>query len=137
MLIVQNAAQPAGIRDAIVDLITDRTTDVRVASAYVTFGGADILLSALKHAVGAAAFSAMPKMLITSFDYGITEPKALRRWRELDNSQVFVSGAYPSCRYGRHVSFLSCIPSPETEYEEVAPNYFRSGAAVAFQDPIL
>lgn len=67
--------------------------DIRAASAYVTLGGANILLSAVANAVGPAAFAAMPKTLVTSFDFGVTEPRALQHWRGLANATVFVSGA--------------------------------------------
>ena len=93
MLIVQNAATPANIRNAVVDMIAAGATDVRVAAAYVTRGGASILLNALSNSVTPAAFAAMPKTLITSFDFGLTEPQALRRWLEAGNATVRVSGA--------------------------------------------
>ena len=80
MLIVQNAAEPATLRNALVDIVTAGAVDIRVASAYVTLGGASILLSAVANAVGPAAFAAMPKTLITSFDFGLTEPQALQHW---------------------------------------------------------
>lgn len=93
MLIVQNASEPASLRNALVDIVTAGTIDIRVASAYVTVGGANILLSAVANAVGPAAFAAMPKTLVTSFDFGLTEPQALQHWRALANATVFVSGA--------------------------------------------
>lgn len=93
MLIVQNATEPASLRNALVDAVTVGVVDIRVASAYVTLGGANILLSAVANAVGPAAFAAMPKTLVTSFDYGLTEPQALQHWRTLGNATVFVSGA--------------------------------------------
>lgn len=93
MLIVQNAATPANMRNAVVDMIAAGATDVRVASAYVTLGGASILLNALADSLTPAAFAAMPKTLVTSFDFGLTEPQALRRWQESGNATVHVSGA--------------------------------------------
>ncbi|MGF7008644.1 phospholipase D family protein [Aminobacter sp. BE322] len=93
MLIVQSAASPAGIRNAVVDMIAVGATDVHVASAYVTIGGVNILLGALADAVAPAAFAAMPKTLVTSFDFGLTEPDALRCWHDSGNSTVRVSGA--------------------------------------------
>lgn len=93
MLIVQNAAEPAAIRNAIVDLIVPDLIEVRVASAYVTWSGCGLLLGAVSDKVGKAAFEAMPKILVTSFDFGLTEPKALRRWMSLPNATVFVSGS--------------------------------------------
>jgi len=64
-----------------------------VASAYVTLGGVNILLSAVEKAVGEAEFMAMPKTLVTSFDFGLTDPRALEHWHSLPNAEVFVSGA--------------------------------------------
>ena len=93
MLIVQNAAEPARLRNALVDMVAAGAIDIRAASAYVTLGGANILLSAVANAVGPAAFAAMPKTLVTSFDFGLTEPQALQHWRGLANATVLVSGA--------------------------------------------
>lgn len=93
MLIVQNAAVPAAIRNVVVDLIHPDTTDIRVASAYVTRSGSELLLKAAYDSLGEAAYQAMSKTLVTSFDYGLTEPQALRLWRQLPNATVFVSGA--------------------------------------------
>lgn len=92
MLIVQNAAEPASLRNALVDIVTAGAIDIRAASAYVTLGGANILLSAVANAVGPGAFAAMPKTLVTSFDFGLTEPRALQHWRGLANATVFVAG---------------------------------------------
>jgi HKD family nuclease len=93
MLIVQNAAEPAGIRNAIVDLAALGAVEVHVASAYVTLGGSNMLLTALKDAVGSIGFLAMPKTLVTCFDFGLTQPEALRQWHQLPNAVVMVSGA--------------------------------------------
>ncbi|WP_080422468.1 phospholipase D family protein [Burkholderia ubonensis] len=93
MFIVQNPALPAAIRNAIVDLIAPDMTELRVASAYSTFSGSDLLLSAIADKVGGASLGMMPKTLVTSFDFGLTEPQALRAWLELPNTRIFVSGA--------------------------------------------
>src|SRR5690606_39931827 len=93
MLIVQNAREPASLRHALVDILAEGTTDIQVASAYVTLGGVNILLSAVEKAVGEAELMAMPKTLVTSFDFGLTDPRALEHWHSLPNAEVFVSGA--------------------------------------------
>jgi HKD family nuclease len=92
VLIVQNAEQPAAIRNALVDLIALGVTDLRVASAYVTSGGSRLLLSALEVALG-ADLARIPKTLVTSLDFGLTEPAALRTWSALENTRVYVAGA--------------------------------------------
>ena len=93
MLVVQNAAQPALVRNAVVDLIAADTDQVRIAAAYVTQSGYNMMVAALRNALNAAAFAAMPKLLITAFDFGLTEPAALQAWSELPNAVVRVSGS--------------------------------------------
>ncbi|MCY4362493.1 MAG: phospholipase D family protein [Gammaproteobacteria bacterium] len=92
MLIIQNSTAPGNIRHAIVDLVGQNTTELRVASAYVTRSGSNILLDAVANSLGGEAFAAIPKLLITSFDFGFTEPQALRDWLDLDNASVLVAG---------------------------------------------
>lgn len=98
MFIVQNSGLPATIRNAIVDLIAPDMTDLRIASAYVTFGGSDLLLSSIADKVGQDSLALMPKTLVTSFDFGLTEPRALRAWLGLPNTRIFVSGAQQLAR---------------------------------------
>ncbi|MDE0453540.1 MAG: phospholipase D family protein [Gammaproteobacteria bacterium] len=93
MLIVQSPTNPGKIRDAIIDLIPERLVSLRVASAYTTGAGSKILLEAVADVVGERAWSAISKILVTSFDFGITEPNALRHWLALDHGTVRVAGA--------------------------------------------
>ena len=93
MLIVQNSTSPANIRHAMVDLIAQDTIELRVASAYVTRMGSNVLLDALINSLGSAAFAVIPKILVTSFDFGLTEPSALGDWLNLENTRVLVAGA--------------------------------------------
>ena len=91
-LIVQNSAHPATIRHSIVDLITRDLTELRIASAYVTHTGSELLLGATKRVLGAERFAAIPKLLLTSLDFGLTDPGALRDWLHLENTRVQVAG---------------------------------------------
>lgn len=91
-LIVQNAAHPASIRHSIVDLMTPATTEIRVASAYVTHSGSELILGTARRVLGAERFAAIPKLLLTSLDFGLTDPRALRDWLDLENTNVLVSG---------------------------------------------
>ena len=93
MLVVQSPIAPGKIRDAVADLIAKETVAVQVASAYTTLGGSKLLLDSLAQSLGDAAFSSIPKTLVTSFDFGITEPEALRHWLSLNNATVRVGGA--------------------------------------------
>ncbi|MCY4012139.1 MAG: phospholipase D family protein [Gammaproteobacteria bacterium] len=93
MLIVQNQTHPAKIRNAIADLTAQGVAEIKVAAAYTTVSGSKMLLDSVAESVGPVAFAAMPKTLITSFDYGITEPQALDHWLSLGHSSVRVAGA--------------------------------------------
>ena len=92
MLVIQNSIAPANIRHALVDLAGNDITDLRIASAYVTRSGSNVLLNTVASALGEQAFADIPKLLVTSFDYGLTDPIALRDWLELDNALVLVAG---------------------------------------------
>lgn len=94
MLIVQTPTAPATIRDAIVDLLEPSTSDVRIASAYTTCSGSDIFFNCLSQFLSKAKINQIPKTLITSFDFGLTEPEVLARWSALPNTVVRVAGAH-------------------------------------------
>ena len=64
------------MRDALLGLASERTTRLRILAAYVTHGGCSLILPALAAAVG-ARWRDIPKAIVTSFDFGITEPDAL------------------------------------------------------------
>ena len=93
MLIVQSPESPAEIRHALIDLAGQDTTEIRIASAYVTHSGCSALLKAIERSREGEAFAAMPKLLVTSFDFGLTEPLALTSWLSLNNGSVRVVGA--------------------------------------------
>lgn len=93
MLVIQSHTRPARIRNAIVDLIAAGVAEIKVAAAYTTTSGSKMLLDSVTQSVGDAWFSTMPKMLVTSFDFGITEPEALANWLSLENASVRVAGA--------------------------------------------
>jgi HKD family nuclease len=76
MLVFQDPARPNVVLDAVVSLASPATTRFRALVAYTTLSGCEQLVSALEGAVG-IAWADMPKTIITSFDYGITEPEAL------------------------------------------------------------
>ena len=92
MLVVQSPLAPGRIRDAVADLLVQGAVALRVASAYTTLAGSKLLLEALEQSVGNAAFAAMPKTLVTCFDFSITEPRALRHWLSLKNAAVHIAG---------------------------------------------
>lgn len=92
MLVVQNSRAPGNIRNAVADLVSQGTVGLHIASAYTTLAGSRLLLDLLANSIGRCALSAIPKTLITCFDFGITEPHALRFWLDMSNTQVCVAG---------------------------------------------
>ena len=100
MLIIQSATNPTRIRNALVDLIAQGVVELHVASAYVTESGSRILLDQIRGVIGARAFDALPKRLVASLDYGLTQPEALRYWKSLGACTVHAAGA-EAIRSGR------------------------------------
>src|SRR4051794_38552538 len=76
MLIFQDPSRPNTILDGVVSLATPATTRFRALVAYTTLAGCERLVPALEAVVG-EPWLGIPKTLITSFDFGITEPEAL------------------------------------------------------------
>jgi HKD family nuclease len=73
MLIFQDPAHPNRVLNALLEFARPDTERIRVLAAYTTFSGCELLVDALdeRGALGAEI------TVITSFDYGITEPEAL------------------------------------------------------------
>lgn len=93
MLIAQTADYPASMRHALVDLLKGtQIVDIRIASAYVTVAGSEVVLECLKAATTLKQFEATPKILVTSFDYGLTEPAALSLWSKIPKTKINVAG---------------------------------------------
>ncbi|MBV9201626.1 MAG: phospholipase D family protein [Alphaproteobacteria bacterium] len=93
MLIVQNRTNPAAVRHAIVDALRSETARLLITSAYVSLGGSNIFRACCSQRISGAQFAFLPKAIVTSFDFGITEPGAIRLWRETPNTEVRVAGA--------------------------------------------
>ena len=77
MLAVQNKTNPSSILDAISSGVPRPTQSLFVASAYVTAEGLALLMDRIQRAVGPRSFVKMPKKLVTTFDFGLTDPDAL------------------------------------------------------------
>ena len=75
-IIYQNPAQANVVLKTLSKAVSPATTEFRAAVAYVTREGAQRLVQKLEARVG-AAWSAIPKTLVTCFDFGTTEPAAL------------------------------------------------------------
>lgn len=93
MIVVQSPTRPGTIRHAIADLLDKNTQQVAVFSAYMSLEGSKALFAELEKAIGRSAAKAIPKQIVASLDYGITEPQALQFWLSIPNSSVRVAGA--------------------------------------------
>ena len=90
-MIYQSPTHPDQISFAIRDLVSDDLATVRIAVAYTTQAGCQRLVDALEERLGIGASQMTSMLLITSFDFGHTEPEALMYWRDLPNSEVRIA----------------------------------------------
>ena len=93
-MIYQSPSHPEQISFAVRDLIGEALYRVRVAVAYTTLAGCDRFLDAMRDKLGVEAFDEVPKLLVTSLDYGHTDPEALRYWRDLPNGEVRIANLH-------------------------------------------
>lgn len=93
-LIVQDESQPGLVLDALLSLASQGIDQVRIAVAYTTLGGSDLLVPQWRQRMGTRAWDAIPKVLVTSVDYGLTEPDALTRWAQQPNATVRLANAH-------------------------------------------
>ena len=93
MFIVQSRRRPAAIQNALFDLMRGGVTRVRVCSAYMSRMGSRVLLDALERNVPNGFHADIPKTIVTSLDFGLTEPEALRMWHRQSETEVLVAGA--------------------------------------------
>ncbi|WP_419925481.1 hypothetical protein [Candidatus Poriferisocius sp.] len=81
MLIYQSPVHANSVLEAISDCVNIETTAYRVAVAYATREGVRTLVAAIADQVG-ENWSAIPKTVITCFDFGHTEPVAIELLQE-------------------------------------------------------
>lgn len=89
--VVQSSLRPAVIQDALFDLMRDGLVQVRICSAYMSRMGSQTLLDAIERSVPNGSHEDIPKTVATSLDFGLTEPAALRMWRQ-SGAAVLVAG---------------------------------------------
>lgn len=90
MIFVQSIAQPG--RGTTLSAITsalekDEISQIHIAAAYITLGGARDLVAAMSDTAG-ASWKGIRKRWLTSIDYFRTEPMALKFLNNLPNSKV-------------------------------------------------
>lgn len=93
MLVVQNELQPGAIENALFDLMRNGIESIRVCCAYISVSGSEILLDGVRRSAARRNYEQVDKTIITSLDFGITDPDALALWRDVPRSRVFIVGA--------------------------------------------
>ena len=92
MLVVQNELRPGAIQNALLDLMRSGLSQVRVCSAYMSRMGSELLFDAIRRSTPDDHQESIPKTIVTSLDFGTTDPAALRFWQEKANCRVLVAG---------------------------------------------
>lgn len=92
MFIVQSENSPTAIQSALFDLMRNGVKSMRVCCAYMSLSGAEILYDGLNRSASAEGADKIEKIIVTSLDFGLTEPEALRFWMDR-NSRVLVVGS--------------------------------------------
>jgi HKD family nuclease len=92
MFIVQNVVRPAEIQNALYDLLRGGVESVRVCSAYVSMSGSEMLLDAISRASQDGRHDGVRKTVVTSLDFGLTDPAALALWMNVPNCAILVAG---------------------------------------------
>lgn len=90
-IVLQNRFQPSEMLITLASLANRQITNLRVAVAYTTYAGCDLLLPTLANRIG-LGWQVLPKTIVTSLDFGHTEPQALRYLRDTPGCTVLVSG---------------------------------------------
>lgn len=78
MIIGQTELRPGTVLEVLVDLADRNVTRVRLAVAYITRAGSDLLIPRLAARIGVHKWRDAEKVVVTCFDFGMTEPEALR-----------------------------------------------------------
>ena len=91
MHIVQNESQPNEIQNALYDAMRGGTYRARICSAYISEAGSEIIHKALWDSSN-GDLSAVEKTIVTSLDFGLTQPEALRFWNSQPNTRILISG---------------------------------------------
>lgn len=92
MFVIQNEARPGEIQNALYDLMRDGVAGVRVCSAYITMSGSEILFDGIRRSAPNGDDERVRKTVVTSLDFGLTDPAALAFWTNMPHCRVLVAG---------------------------------------------
>lgn len=104
---LQHPGRPTEVLAALERLADPASTQLRCAVAYATLGGAKDLAARVEARIG-PSWAAIAKTLVTCFDFGLTEPSALRYLRDQHGFSLRVSST-PGSSYHPKL-FLFDVP---------------------------
>lgn len=90
-VILQNPTLPTQILFALKALAGKSTTEFRAAVAYTTLSGCKTLLPELESRAGSTRWRGIPKAVLTSFDFALTEPAALKYLLSVPGCSVHIA----------------------------------------------
>ncbi len=97
---VQNELCPSQVLFAFDEVVLRDVHHIRWAAAYSTQRGCQRLVSRCAARIGNRRWDAVEKNFVTSLDYGLTEPGAIRFLESLPNSRVLIANAGDISRRG-------------------------------------
>ncbi len=89
-VIYQSRSRPSEILLALGSLANDQVTRIRMAVAYTTRAGCDRLFPLLERNIGQENWQNIPKSIVTSFDFGHTDPLALSYLSSVPNLEISI-----------------------------------------------
>ena len=105
--IYQDDQNPSLILDGIGNLFRAGQSSLCICVAYTTAYGLTILKERAEFELGTDVWENLPKRIVTSIDYGITSPQALRQLRDFANTEVYVAnpGVIELARFKPKIAF--------------------------------
>jgi hypothetical protein len=90
-LVLQSALHPTAVLFTLVSLADNTVEEFRCAVAYMSYSGCLELFPRFEQRIGPAKWKHIPKAIVTSFDFGFTEPRALEYARSIPNLELRVA----------------------------------------------
>jgi HKD family nuclease len=91
MTIIQHPGAPGLVLQALTELVYPLPQRLRIAVAYATGSGCTLLFDQLARRNRIGALDTIPKEIVVSLDYGVTEPRALRQLMALPHCSVSIA----------------------------------------------
>lgn len=92
-LVIQNMARPGEMLEALKSMANTQITEIRIGAAYTTLSGCKLLFPRLMKKIGEEHWQDVKKTIVTSFDYGLTQPEALEYLTEEAGCEVQIANA--------------------------------------------